>query len=693
MRRWDRLGVLGFLAAMSQGCGSQHELERVEGGQTPLAIAPTTDRGTAPRPLLGKSSTGSTVAVAELEGRKVALVADEDGRAVRIADPDKQTELGHARLEGKPSQLLVAKDGRLYVALRDRAKVVVLEAREGASLEKTSEIATASEPVALASSPDGASLLVSTGWSARLAVHELKSGRKLLNVSLPREPRGVAVSEDGKTAFVAHAVGSRVSRVALEDGKVAEVALGGTDFTPLRPAPCGLGCFFDLDVNGDTGPIPERFERSGVGTGTPSERDAVQGFAVAVLGERAFVPEVLAHRGEAPVGGYGTSESYPSHQPALAAIDASGKAMLRVANQSVRADGSRYNHAGGNRRDGCFLPRAAAADASSGTVLVGCQGTDAVEIYDGSDEPLSRSAKARWHVPKGVTGIAVDETSRTALVWSQFDRALSVIELAAPPAPPDAKKDKLKQQMELVYGPPPPPRMREAVRTMKLEALPEAALVEEGALSAQALRGRNLFHGAGDARISADGRACASCHPDGREDGLTWPTPFGARQTPMLAGRLVDTTAPFGWHGDADTVAKHLTQTFKRLGGRGLTGTDLEDLIAYCNEMATPPREAAEEPPADLAARGRELFFADSVGCAQCHKGGADSDGARHGVGSGVDLDTPSLRYVAGTAPYFHDGRYASLEELLEATQGKMGWATNMSKDDLAALEAYLRTL
>src|SRR5262245_3699043 len=131
MRRWACLGVLGLVAAMSQGCASHHELERIDGGQTALSIAPTTDRGIAPRPLLGKSGTGSTVAVAELEGRKVALVADEDGRAVRIADPDKQTEIGHARLEGKPSQLLVAKDGRLYVALRDKAKVVVLEAARG----------------------------------------------------------------------------------------------------------------------------------------------------------------------------------------------------------------------------------------------------------------------------------------------------------------------------------------------------------------------------------------------------------------------------------------------------------------------------------------------------------------------------------------------------------------------------------
>ena len=210
-------------------------------------------------------------------------------------------------------------------------------------------------------------------------------------------------------------------------------------------------------------------------------------------------------------------------------------------------------------------------------------------------------------------------------------------------------------------------------------------------LSAAAQKGRRLFHGASDVRISADGRACASCHPDGREDGLAWPTPFGKRQTPMLAGRLTDATAPFGWHGDGDTVQDHLQQTFQRLGGTGLKGADLEALIAYCREMATPPSLPA--PKASLVAQGRELFFADTVGCATCHKEGGGSDGIRHEVGSGPKLDTPSLKFLAGTAPYFHDGRYQTLAELLEHTQGKMGWGTEMTAQDRQALEAYLLTL
>jgi cytochrome c peroxidase len=206
------------------------------------------------------------------------------------------------------------------------------------------------------------------------------------------------------------------------------------------------------------------------------------------------------------------------------------------------------------------------------------------------------------------------------------------------------------------------------------------------ALSEAEQRGRLLFHGASDARISSDGRACASCHPDGRDDGLTWPTPHGARQTPMLAGRLSETTQPYGWQGDTATIGEHVTQTFQRLGGKGLNESEMNDLLAYLHAMDTPKSD--ESPDSKLVARGRELFHAETVGCATCHTHeGVGSDGARHNVGGGAEVETPSLRLVAGTGPYFHDGRFATLGDMLRETKGKMGWAGDMN-DGVASLNA-----
>ena len=54
---------------------------------------------------------------------------------------------------------------------------------------------------------------------------------------------------------------------------------------------------------------------------------------------------------------------------------------------------------------------------------------------------------------------------------------------------------------------------------------------------------------------------------------------------------------------------------------------------------------------------------------------------------------TPTLRFVAGTAPYFHDGRYGTLEALLTDGKGHMGSLDGLAPEDVRALAAYLATL
>src|SRR5262249_18536960 len=125
------------------------------------------------------------------------------------------------------------------------------------------------------------------------------------------------------------------------------------------------------------------------------------------------------------------------------------------------------------------------------------------------------------------------------------------------------------------------------------------------ALSAQALRGRHIFYRSDDPRITADGMACSSCHPDGTEDGLTWSTPDGPRQTPMLAGRL-EGTQPFGWTREQPTLEEYVEETCRRLGGTGLSKSELSDVAAYLLQMRRPPRaRVADE---DLAMRGKAIF-------------------------------------------------------------------------------------
>ena len=165
----------------------------------------------------------------------------------------------------------------------------------------------------------------------------------------------------------------------------------------------------------------------------------------------------------------------------------------------------------------------------------------------------------------------------------------------------------------------------------------------------------------------------------------------------MLAGRLKG-SAPYSWEGAEAVLEDHLRVTFDRLHGEsGLRGVELEALTAYLGGMAPPASPPPSPRDREAIKRGAALFASKEVGCAGCHTGDEGTDGQTHDVQSKAKLDavgafnTPSLRYVGGTGPYFHDGRYATLGDLLRGGDG-MGHTSQLSAEDLQALEAYLRT-
>ena len=594
------------------------------------------------------------MALAEIDGRPIAFVADDDDDDLHAVALDTREELSTTKLGGAPSQIMVAKTGRVLVALRDRARIDVLEvtSRDGAARVVRS-VPTSADPVAMAISPDDATLLVTSGFTHTLAAYRFPNMGLAFDVSLAREPRGVVVSDDGHTAFVSHVVGSKMS--------VVDLARPPHDVRVVK-----LDSVKKLDPRAQeaTAATPGDEEEGDV---APAERPrtACQGFALAKSDNppgRILAPQVLVDSGDPQqqTSGYG-DDGAATEVGSIAVIDASDGIAL---NASLRASSAASSVPSGAMD--CVLPRAAATDAATRSLYVTCLGVDALVEYDAGAADPHAAERRRWSVGAGPTGVAVDAIRRRAYVWSQFDRVLDVLALDGARAEPPASL------------------ARVAVSRRAVTALADVAL------------GRRLFHAAGDARISADGRACASCHPDGRDDALTWATPGGPRQSPMLAGRLA-TTAPYGWDGAGSDVKNHLTHTFERLRGEGVGQAGVDALAAYIVSMRAPDVPRAADP---SVTRGAELFASAEAGCASCHTpSNGFVDGKKHEVGSAAQadtvksFDTPSLRFVGGTAPYFHDGRYATLRELLVSSDGKMGHTRHLEQADLDALEAYLRTL
>ncbi|MDC3955510.1 c-type cytochrome [Polyangium jinanense] len=396
--------------------------------------------------------------------------------------------------------------------------------------------------------------------------------------------------------------------------------------------------------------------------GEKSSRHTGQGFVLtALVGTnpervtRLLAPMVSVDQDAGSISTETYGSRFLAAAPLVAVVDTTSEDLLGL-HLSV------FEHF---RETACTLPRAAAL--AGDRLLLGCLGVDAVLELDARARDPMRFERRRFRVPAGPMGVAAEPGRERAVVWSQFAAAVSVLDLHEGAA--------TKPAAEIVVSKELPPGL--------------------GAVEA---RGRILFHTTNDPRISGDGRACASCHIDGREDGITWQTPEGRHQTIMLAGRMNE-GAPFGWRGETLTLRHHVGRTMKRLAGRGVfsdaDSADLDALIAYLKVMPAPVRAEPDEARRAFVARGRELFDDSRQGCATCHPGGG-TDRSAYDVARSpyhIPFDTPSLRFVGGTAPYFHDGRYATLGDLLRGVDGTMGHTGSLSDEELHALEAYLEDL
>jgi len=97
-------------------------------------------------------------------------------------------------------------------------------------------------------------------------------------------------------------------------------------------------------------------------------------------------------------------------------------------------------------------------------------------------------------------------------------------------------------------------------------------------------------------------------------------------------------------------------------------------------------KNAQEHPMSASAVRGKELFFSERVNCSACHVGANLTDEKYHNLGVGMDVEkpdvgrfeftgedkdwgafkTPTIRNVALSGPYMHDGSQRTLEEVVE---------------------------
>lgn len=202
--------------------------------------------------------------------------------------------------------------------------------------------------------------------------------------------------------------------------------------------------------------------------------------------------------------------------------------------------------------------------------------------------------------------------------------------------------------------------------------------------------------------VDVDGSFFNARFNDHRADPLDIPSLRGIRFT-----------GPYGRDGRVaslrDFTRNVIVNEFK---GSEPSPLILDALVAYMLEFDFLPalhlerdgRLKAET--SEAAKRGEVLFNQpfpemNNQSCATCHKPGSHfTDNLVHDIGSAGDgamggfsgaLDTPTLLGINHTAPYFHDGRFGTLGEVVAWFDQQ--FALGLGEDGSSDLTAYLETV
>ena len=249
----------------------------------------------------------------------------------------------------------------------------------------------------------------------------------------------------------------------------------------------------------------------------------------------------------------------------------------------------------------------------------------------------------------------------------------------------------------------------------KTLAIVETVTLTNIPLAAPILEGKRIFNSAAAPVLTTDNWiSCATCHFDGMMDTRTWlGFPDGPRNTPSLLG--VAQTLPMHWSGDLDELQDVETTIRDIQVGSGLVEGEAYDTLGTAHAGLSPKLDALamymailEIPPSPYTAdpeqfsRGETLF--NTLECQTCHPPPLYTDRQLHDVGTGdptkeknshgrgTNFDTPSLRALWLTAPYFHDGSATTLLDVIQ-TGNEHNVTGRLSFGEAKDLVAFLLAL
>ena len=586
-----------------------------------------------------------------------------------------------------PSNLALTRDGkRLYIACEGSDSVMTVNAETG---QVISELKLQHQPHGVCLSPDEISFYVSNRGADTVSVVDTRTFTLTATIPVGDEPHGLVTNVQGDTLYVVNAASYDVSVIDLKtrrevkrlsaargpwsavlspDGKFLYITNNLSHFVPFRTPSLSEVTVIETERS----VVSNRF--------MIPEANLVQGLAFSPDGEFALVtltrtknnvPMTRVIQGWVLTNGIGVLWKDGRVDQLL--LDEADDFFADPTAIAITPDG-RFAYATGGGIDAV-----AAIDLNRMKALLSrADEKERKEVFPNRLSLCLEFVVKRIPVGRSPRGMAVSPDSRYVYVADGLDDAISVI---------DTQK-------------------QERVRVMDLSGPKEITLERKG---------ERIFHSAD----STYGRqfSCYTCHPDGSIDGITYDTePDGVGVDPVdnrtLRGIL--DTAPFKWTGLNPSLSRQcgprLAVFFTRIDP--FTPEQVAAVERYICTIPLPPnRYRQNEGLTPAQRRGKTIFERTRTNsgqtiplenrCDTCHPAPYYTSRKIVDVGtqSWLDhvkkFDIPQLNNIYETAPYLHDGRANTLEEIWTRynPQDKHGITNDMTKDQLNDLIEYLKTL
>jgi len=589
-----------------------------------------------------------------------------------------------------PYNLTLSPDGsRLYVVGQESNQVVVVDPMAGKVIEK---IDVGERPHTIALSPDGQSAYVSNQWANNIYRIDLEESRITDTLAGGSGPAGMVVDHEGKNLFVVNSYSSDISIFDLENQREKRRLNAGNNPVSAAMTPDGSEVYVSsrrsITVPHMTSPITEMTV-----TGTKYQRisdrkmwkDAyiMESVAVTPTGDLAIstlirpknlIPAIQIERGWMMTHGIGIIERKENGRMIQLLTDQPNAYYPDPFDIVISPDGGRVyiSHSGNNT--------ISVLDLDEIRKLLSESTDEQLKTYANHLGISSRYVIGRISTGANPKGMAISPDGKTLYVAERLEDNIAVI---------NTTTLMVEGSIDLEG-----PRRRTVAR-----------------------HGRQVFHNAD--HTFQNQYACYTCHPDVHEDGLVYNmagTDMGRNLANVQTLRDIGDIPPYKWNGKNQTIYKQDGMRFSTILTRteAFSHKELDALVAYIITDNKNPPNLRFNPHGELnetQLRGKEIFYRDydnygnqipaSNRCYTCHPPPYFTNMEMTDVGTLSEsddpmlFDVPQLNNVYESAPYLHDGKAPTLEEIWTTynNHDEHGVANDMTKDQLNDLVEYLKSI